>query len=87
MNRNDSIAVVSGARTPFAKAFTDLQVSRPSTLGCVALGDALRRAALGVDDIDEVVMGNVSGPSGRRQHRPSDRPAAQAFPSIGSHTP
>ncbi len=63
MIRNESIAVVSGARTPFAKAFTDLRKTSAVELGCVALGDALRRAAVGCDDIDEVVMGNVSGPA------------------------
>ena len=63
MKRHDSIAVVAGARTPFAKAFTSLHSVTAVDLGCVALGDALRRAALGVDDIDEVVMGNVSGPA------------------------
>ena len=63
MNRNDSIAVVSGARTPFAKAFTDLRKTSAVELGCVALGEALRRAGVGCDDIDEVVMGNVSGPA------------------------
>ena len=63
MIRNDSIAVVSGARTPFAKAFTDLRKISAVELGRVALGDALRRAAVDCQDIDEVVMGNVSGPA------------------------
>ena len=62
MNRSESIAVVSGARTPFAKAFTDLRDVSAVELGRVALADAARRAGVIVDDIDEVVIGNVSGP-------------------------
>lgn len=62
MKRNDSIAVIAGARTPFAKAFTDLRKVSAVELGRVALTEVLRRASLGCDEIDEVVMGNVSGP-------------------------
>jgi acetyl-CoA C-acetyltransferase/acetyl-CoA acyltransferase len=62
MNRNESIAVVAGARTPFAKAFTEMHRVSAVELGRVALGEALRRAALEGQDVDEVVFGNVSGP-------------------------
>jgi acetyl-CoA acetyltransferase family protein len=56
------IAVISGARTPFAKAFTALSHVSAVELGRVAVLDALRRAGLLPHDIDEVVMGNVAGP-------------------------
>lgn len=62
MNRNESIAVVSGARTPFAKAFTELKQVSAVELGRVALDEALRRASLDAQLVDEVVFGNVSGP-------------------------
>ncbi len=62
MNNSQPIAVVSGARTPFAKAFTDLRDVSAVELGRIALLDALRRSGLNANDIDEVVMGNVAGP-------------------------
>lgn len=62
MNANEPIAVVAGARTPFAKAFTDLSAVSAVELGRVALVDTLRRAGLRTDEVDEVVMGNVAGP-------------------------
>ena len=62
MKRQKPIAVVAGARTPFAKAFTDLQGVSAVELGRLALLDALRRCGLTGADIDEVVMGNVAGP-------------------------
>ncbi len=62
---NDTIkplAVIAGARTPFAKAFTQLSHVDAVGLGQHAVTEALRRAALVGDDIDELVMGNVAGP-------------------------
>ena len=56
------IAIVAGARTPFAKAFTDLSDVSAVQLGRHAILDALRRSGLKSDDIDEVIMGNVAGP-------------------------
>ncbi len=55
------IAVVAGARTPFAKAFTDLKSLSAVQLGQHAVIDALRRCSLTSSDVDEVIMGNVSG--------------------------
>ncbi len=62
MNMRKPIAVVAGARTPFAKAFTDLQDVSAVELGRLALLDVFRRCGLSGSDIDEVVMGNVAGP-------------------------
>ena len=56
------IAVVSGARTPFAKAFTTLRDLSAVQLGRCAVANALRRAGVTGDEIDELVMGNVAGP-------------------------
>lgn len=62
MSDNQPIAIVAGARTPFAKAFTKLNDVSAVDLGRIALLDSLRRAGLEGSDIDEVVMGNVAGP-------------------------
>ncbi|NND98100.1 MAG: thiolase family protein [Pirellulaceae bacterium] len=62
MSHNQPIAIVAGARTPFAKAFTNLKDVSAVQLGQQAITDALRRASLSGEDIDEVVMGNVAGP-------------------------
>jgi acetyl-CoA C-acetyltransferase/acetyl-CoA acyltransferase len=56
------IAVIAGARTPFAKAFTKLQNVSAVDLGRTAVLDALRRSAMQPSDIDEVIFGNVAGP-------------------------
>ncbi len=62
MNKQHPIAVVAGARTPFSKVFTQLRDVSAVELGRIALLDSLRRCGLAADDLDEVVMGNVSGP-------------------------
>ena len=62
MNTTKPIAIVSGARTPFCKAFTSLRDMTAVQLGRHAVLDALRRSGLSGDDIDELVMGNVAGP-------------------------
>ncbi|RYG41778.1 acetyl-CoA C-acetyltransferase, partial [bacterium] len=54
-----NVFIVSGARTPmgaFQGAFTDL--TAPS-LGAIAIREAVRRAGVSPDEIDEVLMGNV----------------------------
>lgn len=63
MNQQEPLALISAARTPFAKAFTNLRKVSAVELGRAAVVDALRRASLEADNIDEVVMGNVSGPA------------------------
>lgn len=61
MEKLQPIAIVSGARTPLAKAFTDMRDLSAVDLGIQAVTDALRRCDLQPSDIDELVMGNVSG--------------------------
>ena len=62
MNGLKPIAVVAGARTPFGKAFTTMRDVSAVELGRVAVVDALRRAGLANDGVEELVLGNVSGP-------------------------
>ncbi|TWU47424.1 Acetyl-CoA acetyltransferase [Rubripirellula tenax] len=62
MIKVDPIAVVGGVRTPFAKAFGELAGASAVTLGKAALTGAVSRCGIPVDDVDEVVFGNVAGP-------------------------
>ncbi|MEO8272303.1 MAG: thiolase family protein, partial [Aureliella sp.] len=57
------LAVVTGARTPQAKAFGALARVSAVELSVHATSAALARAGLSPDRVDEVVMGNVSGPA------------------------
>lgn len=57
------LAVVAGARTPQAKAFGALARVSAVELSVHATGAVLARAGLSPDRVDEVVMGNVSGPA------------------------
>jgi acetyl-CoA acetyltransferase family protein len=55
------LAVLSGARTPFAKAYGALSRVPADALGRVTLTAALSRAGVAPADIGEVVFGNVAG--------------------------
>jgi acetyl-CoA C-acetyltransferase/acetyl-CoA acyltransferase len=57
----EPLAVLAGARTPFAKAFTVLASVPADQLGRIALQGALQKAALTPADVGEVVFGNVGG--------------------------
>ncbi|MFG0331947.1 MAG: thiolase family protein [Maioricimonas sp. JB049] len=57
------LAVVSGVRTPFTKAYSSLSEVSAAELGRVALVEAIRKAGLAADDIGETVFGNVAGPA------------------------
>src|SRR4051794_31680358 len=56
------LAVLAGARTPFAKAFGALANVPADQLGKIAVGGALARAGLRPTDVGEVIFGNVAGP-------------------------
>lgn len=59
---DDRIAIVEGARTPFAKAWTVFEDWNEADLGRVAVRELVERSGLEPDLIDEVVMGCVSAP-------------------------
>jgi acetyl-CoA acetyltransferase family protein len=61
-NCPESVAVVAGMRTPFAKAFGALAAVPADELGRVALTAALDRAGWKPSDVDEVIFGNVASP-------------------------
>lgn len=68
MNATKPIAVISAARTPMAKSFTELGETSAVQLGTHAVVASIKRAAAQSDSfsgrqIDELIMGNVSGPA------------------------
>ncbi len=56
------LAIIAGARTPQAKAFGKLAEVTAVELGVAALQATLQRANVAVEQVDEVVFGNVAGP-------------------------
>jgi acetyl-CoA acetyltransferase family protein len=57
------IAILDGVRTPFARAFGPLARVPAQDLGRLAVTEALRRAGLRPDQVDQVVFGNVATPA------------------------
>jgi acetyl-CoA C-acetyltransferase len=51
--------IVSAARTPIGRFLGGLSPLSAPELGAIAIREAVRRAGVDVDDIDEVIMGNV----------------------------
>jgi acetyl-CoA C-acetyltransferase len=51
--------ILAGCRTPIGKLLGTLSAVSAPRLGAVAVAEAIRRAGLPVDAIDEVIMGNV----------------------------
>jgi acetyl-CoA acetyltransferase family protein len=63
MNGDRDVVVVAGARTPFVKAGTVLRRVGAVELGRVAVREAIERAELDPEAIDEVIVGNIAGPA------------------------
>src|SRR5580704_6478858 len=57
------IAIVAGARTPFAKAGTVLKALHAEDLAKSAMQETLYRAGFPADRLDEVILGNVVMPA------------------------
>src|SRR5262245_32089387 len=53
------VFLLSAARTPIGKFLGELSEVPAPRLGAVALGEALKRARVRPDQVDEVIMGNV----------------------------
>jgi acetyl-CoA acetyltransferase family protein len=62
-HKNRRVAIVSGVRTPFAKAGDALAKLHVTDLAATALRETLYRAPWPVSRIDEVVLGNVIMPA------------------------
>ena len=71
-----NVVIVAGARTPmgaFQGAFADLTAPQ---LGAIAIREAVRRAGVSPEDVEEVLMGNVlSGGIGQAPARQASRGA------------
>lgn len=57
------LAVLGGMRTPFCKAYGAMADVHAVDLGVAAVTAAVDKAGRKLDDIDEVILGNVSGPA------------------------
>ena len=68
--------IVSGARTPFGKMGGTLSSLSASTLGGIAIKEAVRQAEINASQIDEVILGNVlQGGQGQIPSRQAAREA------------
>ncbi len=61
--RGRRVAIVAAARTPLAKAGTDLKDVHATDLARIAFQETLWRAGWPADKIDEVILGNVIMPA------------------------
>ena len=57
------VVLMDGLRTPFAKAGTALATVPPRELGRIAVSELLARTGVDPRQVDEVIIGNVAGPS------------------------
>ena len=77
MTTEDPVVIVAAARTPMGGFQGDLKDVRAPDLGAAAIGAAIERAQLPVEDVEEVIMGCVL-PAGQGQ-----APARQASLAAG----
>ncbi|MEZ4749873.1 MAG: thiolase family protein [Bdellovibrionota bacterium] len=61
--QKSEVAIVSGVRTPFAKAGSKLKKNTAVQLGVTAVREAMARAELDPASVDEVVFGNAGTPA------------------------
>jgi acetyl-CoA C-acetyltransferase len=73
------VVIVSASRTPIGSFSGTLSTVTAPQLGSIAIKDAVKKAGINVDNIDEVIMGNVLT-AGEGQ-----APARQA--ALGAHLP
>ncbi len=57
----DNPVIISAVRTPIGRFMGTLATLPATRLGSIAVGEAVRRAGVAPDQIDEVIMGNVVG--------------------------
>lgn len=77
MSKQESVVIVSGVRTPMGGFQGSLSALSAPELGAIVIKEAVVRAGLKADDIQEVIMGNVL-PAGLKQG-----PARQAMRQAG----
>jgi acetyl-CoA C-acetyltransferase len=59
MTQYPDVFIVGAARTPIGKFLGGLSPLKASDLGAIAIKEAMKRAGIGGDDVDEVLMGHV----------------------------
>lgn len=85
-NANREVVILSSARTPIGRFDGELCHVPATELGSVAIGAAIERAGIDVEDIDEVLMGMVlQGGSGQAPARQAGI-GAGIPPNIGATT-
>jgi len=62
MENKEKIVIVEGARTPFCKMGTKFNDLSAQELGAIAAREVLERSGIDVEEIDEVIFGNVAQP-------------------------
>jgi acetyl-CoA C-acetyltransferase len=77
MSKQDSVVIVSGVRTPMGGLQGSLSTISAPDLGGIVIKEAVERAGLKPEDVQEVIMGNVL-PAGLKQG-----PARQAMRKAG----
>jgi len=77
MSKQDSVVIVSGVRTPMGGFQGSLSSVSAPELGSIVIKEAVERAGLKPEDVQEVIMGNVL-PAGLKQG-----PARQAMRQAG----
>ena len=60
--KKERIAIVSGLRTPMAKAGGKFKNLQADTLGSRLVREVIMESSIGFDEVDEVIIGNVSQP-------------------------
>ena len=58
----ERIAIISGLRTPMAKAGGKFKNLQADTLGSKLIRETMLRSPVGFDEVDEVIIGNVAQP-------------------------
>jgi len=76
-SKNMEVVIVSAVRTPIGNFFGSLSTFSATDLGGMVIKEAIRRAGIEPDHVDEVIMGNVL-PAGLGQN-----PARQAMLKAG----
>ena len=60
---NERIAIIAGVRSPFIKSGTELRSLDADDLGASVIRKLILKSSVSVNDIDEVIIGNVAQPS------------------------
>jgi len=86
MATHPDVFIVGAARTPIGKFLGALSPLKASDLGAVAIKEAMSRAGIGGDDVDEVLMGHVvQGGQGQAPARQAQIKAG-INPAVGAVT-